>query len=168
MPSEKYLEQNLRKRLHLLTRPGSVWIVIKSHKVQLNLGKEDGGVSRKDAIRGRWQPKPGESAGRGKGLLCFLPRRSNNIFWSPLCASLLCRCQNTHSQGWASAKHANSLSLQLPATPIVPMHVNRFQPQNDHCPDCACVWSIVRGCIQCVRGRMPRITAHILAGSHPY
>ena len=30
----------------------SVWIVIKSHKVQLNPGKEDGGVSRKDTIRG--------------------------------------------------------------------------------------------------------------------
>ena len=34
-------------------KAGSVWIVIKSHKVQLNRGKEDGGVSRKDAIRGK-------------------------------------------------------------------------------------------------------------------
>ena len=33
-------------------KAGSVWIVIKSHKVQLNPGKEDGGVSRKDSIRG--------------------------------------------------------------------------------------------------------------------
>ena len=32
-------------------KPGSVWIVIKSHKLQLNPGKKDGGVSRKDAIR---------------------------------------------------------------------------------------------------------------------
>ena len=37
---------------YLAWKAGSVWIVIKSHKVQLNLGKEDGGVSRKDAIRG--------------------------------------------------------------------------------------------------------------------
>ena len=34
-------------------KPGSVWIVIKSHKLQLNPGKKDGGVSRKDAIRGK-------------------------------------------------------------------------------------------------------------------
>ena len=101
-------------------KAGSVWIVIKSRKVQLNRSKEDGGCREKTQWEGAAEIE--ESTVRGKGLLCFLPRRSNNIFWSPaLCASLLCRCQNTHnSQGCVPAKHANSLPTDPLPHPLCP------------------------------------------------
>ena len=121
-------------------KAGSVWIVIKSRKVQLNRSKEDGGCREKTQWEGAaeiW-----ESTVRGKGLLCFLPRRSNNIFWSPaLCASLLCRCQNTHNrQGCVPAKHANSLPTDPLPHPQCPSTWIDFYPKNYHCPDCASVY----------------------------
>ena len=149
-------------------------------------------MSRKGAIRRKKAPKGEESAIRGKGLLCFLPRRSNNIFWSPLCAGPLCRCQNTHNR---SARLRQN-TLILSATPCDALDENRFQPKNYHCPDCESV--CMGDCVGLYVGRQPdavnnrrthpcgqepcfryifakcaailfQITdAHILAGRNPY
>ena len=55
MPSKNFRNKTRGSDCTFLCPPlkaGSVWIVIKRHKVQLNPGKEDGGVSGKDAIMG--------------------------------------------------------------------------------------------------------------------
>ena len=106
-------------------------------------------MSRKGAIRRKKAPKGEESAIRGKGLLCFLPRRSNNIFWSPLCAGPLCRCQNTHNR---SARLRQN-TLILSATPCDALDENRFQPKNYHCPDCESV--CMGDCVGLYVGRQP-------------
>ena len=106
-------------------------------------------MSRKGAIRRKKAPKGEESAVRGKGLLCFLPRRSNNIFWSPLCAGPLCRCQNTHNR---SARLRQN-TLILSATPCDALDENRFQPKNYHCPDCESV--CMGDCVGLYVGRQP-------------
>ena len=106
-------------------------------------------MSRKGAIRRKKAPKGEESAVRGKGLLCFLPRRSNNIFWSPLCPGPLCRCQNTHNR---SARLRQN-TLILSATPCDALDENRFQPKNYHCPDCESV--CMGDCVGLYVGRQP-------------
>ena len=84
-------------------KAGSVWIVIKSHKVQLNRGKEDGGVSRKDAIRGKEEVGEGQNLGSqppvGKGCYVSCQEDQTTYFGLHHCAPAYCADVKIHTAG---------------------------------------------------------------------
>ena len=101
--------------------------------MQLNPGKEDGGVSGKDAIMGEGKVGGFENLGGsqlgavGKG--CYVSCQEDQTTYFGLhCAPAYCADVKIHTAR-IRLQQNTLIPSNLSATPIMPMHVNRFQPQ---------------------------------------
>ena len=131
-------------------KAGSVWIVIKSRKVQLNRSKEDGGCRGKTQWEGK--ERLGSQPSVGKGCYASCQGDQTTYFGLQHCAPAYCADVKIHT----TARVAFQQNTLIPSPPT-PCHTHSAHrrksistPKNYHCPDCVSVYGQLCGFVSSV------------------